>query len=91
MRYVIARIDDNLFASEVAKGIDILKTITWVADAWKEFSVETIKTCFAKCGITEQSNENDDDIVNEEFNVLFSELAKKCLIAMKEKLRRKEC
>ena len=91
MRYVIARIDDNLFASEVATGIDILKTITWVADAWKEFSVETIKTCFAKFGITEQSNENDNDIVNEEFNVLFSELARNCLIAMKEKLRRKEC
>ena len=32
--YVIARINDDLFALEIAKDIDILKTITWVADAW---------------------------------------------------------
>ena len=32
--YVIARINDDLFALEIAKYIDILKTITWVADAW---------------------------------------------------------
>ena len=45
-----------------------------MADAWKEFSVEAIKTCFAKC-ITEQTNEDEDDIVDEEFNALFNELA----------------
>ena len=43
MRYVIARINDDLTASEIAKGIDILQAITWVADSWKEVSVETIK------------------------------------------------
>ena len=53
MRYVIARINDDLTASEIAKGIDILQAITWVADSWKEVSVETIKNCFAKCGITD--------------------------------------
>ena len=41
MRYVIAGINDDLFASEIAKGIYILRAITWVADAWKEVSVET--------------------------------------------------
>ena len=44
MRYVIARINDDLTASEIAKGIDILQVITWVADSWKKVSVETIKT-----------------------------------------------
>ena len=44
-----------------------------MADAWKEVSVETIKNCFAKCGITEQISEDENDIVNEEFNALFNE------------------
>ena len=35
MHYVIARINDDLFASKIAKCIDILQAITWVADAWK--------------------------------------------------------
>ena len=70
----MACINDDLFASEIAKGIDVLQAITWVADAWKEFSVEAIKNCFAKC-ITEQTNEDEDDIVDEEFNALFNELA----------------
>ena len=74
MRYVIARINDDLFTSETAKGIDILQAIIWVADAWNEVSVKTIKICFATCGITEQSSEDKDDIVGEEFNALFNEL-----------------
>ena len=32
MCYVIARINNDLFASEIAKGIDILQAIIWVAD-----------------------------------------------------------
>ena len=32
MCYVIARINDDLFPSEIAKGIDILQAIIWVAD-----------------------------------------------------------
>ena len=53
MGYVITRIIDDLFASEIAKGIDFLQAIKWVADTWKKVSVETIKNCFAKCGIAE--------------------------------------
>ena len=51
MSYVIARINDD-FASESAKSIDIFQAITWVLDAWKEVNVDTIMSCFAKCGIT---------------------------------------
>ena len=75
MRYVIARINDDLIASEIIKCIDILQAITWVADSWKEVSVETIKNCFAKCGITDQISEDEDVLVDEEFNSLFDELA----------------
>ena len=48
IRYVIARINDDLTASEIAKCIDILQAITWVADSWKEVSVETIKKLLCK-------------------------------------------
>ena len=37
-------------------------------------SVETIKNCFVICGITEQTSEDEDDTVDEEFNALFNEL-----------------
>ena len=67
MIYVIARIKDD-FASEIAKSIDIFQAITWVIDAWKEVNVDTIMSCFAKRGITEETNEYEDDIVNEELN-----------------------
>ena len=56
MRYVIGRINDDLFASEIAKGIEIFQAVTWVADSWKDVSVKTIKNCFAKCGITEETS-----------------------------------
>ena len=74
MHYVIARINDDLTASEIAKGIDILQAITWVADSWKEVSVERIRNCFAKCGITDQIGQDEDDLVDEKFNSLFNEL-----------------
>ena len=56
IRYVIAHANDNLFASDIAEGIDILQATLWVTDAWKEVSVETIKNCLAKCGVTEQTS-----------------------------------
>ena len=74
MRNVIARINDDLFASEIEKSIDILQAITWVARDWKEVSVEMIKNCLAKYGITEETSEDEDDIVDEEFKALFNEL-----------------
>ena len=74
MRYVIARINDDLTASETAKGIDILQAITWVSHSWKEVSVETIKNCFAKCGITDQIGHDEDELVDEELNFLLNEL-----------------
>ena len=74
MRYVIARINDDLTASEIAKGIDVLQAITCVADSWKEVSVETIKNSFAKYGITDQIGQDEDDLVDEEFNSVFNEL-----------------
>ena len=64
MLYVMKRINDDLFASEIAKDIGIFQAIKLVADAWKEGSVETIKNCFAKCCITEHTSEDENDIVD---------------------------
>ena len=57
------------------KDIDILQAIIWLTDARNEVNVETIKNCFAKCGFTEQTIEDEDDIVDEEFNASFNKLA----------------
>ena len=75
LREVMARTYDDLFASEIAKGINTLQAIIWTAHAWKEVSIETIKNYFAKCGITELTSEDEDDIVDKEFNAFFNELA----------------
>ena len=73
MRYVITLINDDLTASEIAKGIGILQAITWVADSWKEVCC---KNCFTKCGITDQIGQDEDDLVDEGFNsLLFSPIA----------------
>lgn len=74
MRHVIARIKEDLLASEIAKEIDVLQAIEWVVKAWEEVTDETIKNCFAKCGFTKEISEIEDDVVDEEFNALFEEL-----------------
>ena len=51
MRFVIARSKDDVFASEITKQVDVLQAIEWIAKAWGEVSVDTIKNCFKKCGI----------------------------------------
>ena len=74
LRHVIARISNDCSASDIAKEVDILQAITWVAAAWKEVSETTIKNCFAKCGIVQQVVENDESELDDEFAELFKEL-----------------
>ena len=64
MRYVIAHVKEYLLASEIAKEIDVLQAIEWVAKAWKEVSAETIKNCFAKYGFAEKTSGIEDDFVD---------------------------
>ena len=56
MRFVIARPKDDVLASEITKQVDVLQAIEWIAKAWGEVSVDTIKNCFKKCGFDENSN-----------------------------------
>lgn len=78
MRFVIARSKDDVLASEITKQVDVLQAIEWIAKAWGEVSVDTIKNCFKKCGFDENSNQDDDDndekVLDEEFKALFDEL-----------------
>ncbi len=37
--------------TEVAKKIDILQAVRWIAEAWGQVSNETIKKCFRSAGI----------------------------------------
>lgn len=58
------------------KEVDILQAIQWVADSWKEVTVETIQNCFGKCGISEKTIESEEEEIDEEFTALFGELTK---------------
>ena len=48
LRHVIARISNDRSASDIAKEVDILQAITWVATAWNKVLETTIKNCFYK-------------------------------------------
>ena len=54
MHYVLARIADNQNVYVKAKQIDVIQATEWITSAWKEVSKDTIKSCFAKCGVVEQ-------------------------------------
>ena len=71
---MISRITNDLSASDIAKEVDILQAITWVAAAWNEVTEKTIRNCFAKCGILAQTAENDDAELDGEFAELLKEL-----------------
>ena len=60
LRHVIARISNDCSASDIAKEIDIVQAITWVAAAWKEVSETNFKNCFVKCSIVQQVVENEE-------------------------------
>ena len=74
LRHVIARISNDRNPSDIAKEVDILQAITWVAASWKDVSETTVKICFAKCGIVQQVVENDESKLDDEFAELFKEL-----------------
>ena len=43
LRYIVVKIDQHSLASEVAKNINILQAIRWIAEAWKQVSTETVQ------------------------------------------------
>ena len=55
LRFVLSQIDACDKASEVVKSVSILHSIRWVAQAWEAVSAETIRRCFRKAGILDDS------------------------------------
>ena len=55
LRFVISKIETCATASEVTKSINILHAIRWVAQAWETVKPETIKKCFRKGGVLDNS------------------------------------
>ena len=74
LRHVIARISNDYFASDIAKEVDILQAIRWVAAARKEVSETAISNCFAKCRSMQQVVENYKSDLDDEFAELLKEL-----------------
>ena len=55
LRFVLSQISACDKASEVTKLLNILHSIRWVAQAWDAVSPETIRKCFRKAGILDDS------------------------------------
>ena len=56
LRLVLSKIDEtNDTASQIAKSVNVLSAIWWVAEAWDSVNESTIKKCFRKSGITGNS------------------------------------
>ena len=55
LQFVLSQIDACDKASEVAKSVSILHAIRWVAQAWDAVTPETIRKCFRKAGILDDS------------------------------------
>ena len=78
---MLAGIADDWNVFEIASETNVIQAIEWITRASKEVSKDTIKNCFAKCGVVEQPTSiNDNKDVDEEFNNLFEELSEELQI-----------
>ena len=80
IRYVISRVDNNKQASNIINEINILKVIGWVKSAWKEFTSDTMKHCFEKCGFPTDDYVATAQDSDDEFEMLFNEISENCSI-----------
>ena len=71
------RINDNVKATAIIQGVDVLKAISWIKSAWDEVSEETIVNCFKKCGFRKSQPDVQltDFAEEEEFESLVKELS----------------
>ena len=76
VKYVLARIGENISATEIVKSLDVLQAIRWVQESWRDVSSTTIKNCFEKCGFVKMDEElmEEDEENDEEFEELVREL-----------------
>ena len=59
LSFVLSKIDDTTYtASQIAKTVNVLKAIRWVAEAWECVKTETVIKCFKSSGISVDSSES---------------------------------
>ncbi len=46
-------------ASDITKTVDVLDAISWLSNAWKAVSPDTIRKCFANAGFVQKNEELD--------------------------------
>ena len=51
LKYVLSKIEVCETGSELAKSVNVLLAIRWIAKAWDSVREETIKKCFRKAGV----------------------------------------
>ena len=51
MKYLLARTLEDVSATQIDKGVDVLVDIWWLQEAWNEVTKLTVKNCFEKCDI----------------------------------------
>ena len=74
MRHVLARINEDLLTSEIAKEIDcFFKLLNGQPKLRTMFLLRRLKTAFLS-GFNKTTSEIEDDEVDAEFNELFKEL-----------------
>ena len=73
VKYVLARIQEDVSTTQIVKVADVLAAIRWQQEAWKEVSNLTIKNYFEKCG-----TKGDDELmeVKEDDDLEFEALVK---------------
>jgi hypothetical protein len=58
MQSLIANTESSSSASQLARSISVLDTVMWIAEAVKQVSPETVKSCFQKAKFMLGGNED---------------------------------
>uniref|UniRef100_A0ABM0MZN5 Tigger transposable element-derived protein 4-like n=1 Tax=Saccoglossus kowalevskii TaxID=10224 RepID=A0ABM0MZN5_SACKO len=81
LRHIVRRMDEDKakYGSEFLKEINVLDTIMWISQSWKEVEVSTIEKCFSACGFTSNAeitdeSSNDDNTEIAQLDELSHEL-----------------
>ena len=77
LKYVVSRIDEGKNTSEIIQDFNIAKAVHSLQLACRDESAETMINCFQKCGFGQEFVNSiiNDNVIDEEFNRLFTQLS----------------
>ena len=61
VQHLLARIDQETPASELAKQVNVLDAIMWLTASWSEVQPTTIQKCFSHCGFAVEAPSSELD------------------------------